>query len=516
MRPAGPAGGFRSWIVAAVVFGLVVAAVPPVVWAGLPPGGTFTDDNGHVAEGAIEAIAAEGITKGCNPPANDRFCPDGTVTRGQMAAFLVRALHLPPTSVDYFTDDSTSVFEDAINALAEAGITKGCNPPANTKFCPDGFVSREQMAGFLVRAFDYTEGAGADLFVDDDTSIFESAIDRIGTAGVTKGCNPPVNDKFCPKELVKRSQMASFLTRALGLTPIFPPPPEAGDLTVVFVAVRQGDAAVYQGACGEIGVIDTNRFRSAEVLAVLDELGSRKLEWMAVSHYDADHLGGVLDVVDAPGVSVGVFYDRGGVAGEKATQTYANYYAHVTNTGTRHPLDIGDGFSLCSGTEKVTFSVVSAGTDGTAAGGVSVSEENDKGLCIHVEYGDFDLATCGDINGTNEGSRTNIESAVAATIGDVEVAKVNHHGSSFSSNLNYVAALSAEAAVISVGKNSFGHPNTTVISRWDTYGTVFQTQSAADNTLIDGDITVTTDGATSFTVIGEQSGTTVTSLLDET
>ena len=40
----------------------------------------------------IERIAQAGITLGCNPPTNDRFCPDDTVTRGQMAAFLSRML----------------------------------------------------------------------------------------------------------------------------------------------------------------------------------------------------------------------------------------------------------------------------------------------------------------------------------------------------------------------------------------------------------------------------------------
>jgi hypothetical protein len=58
----------------------------------------FTDDDGHVFEDAIERIAAAGITFGCNPPANDQFCPDQPVSRGQMAAFLTRVLDLevPP------------------------------------------------------------------------------------------------------------------------------------------------------------------------------------------------------------------------------------------------------------------------------------------------------------------------------------------------------------------------------------------------------------------------------------
>jgi hypothetical protein len=72
------------------------------------------------------------------------------------------------------------------------------------------------MAAFLVRALGYTDPGAGDLFTDDDLSIFEGDIDRMATAGVTKGCNPPTNDKFCPKGYVTRGQMAAFLHRALG------------------------------------------------------------------------------------------------------------------------------------------------------------------------------------------------------------------------------------------------------------------------------------------------------------
>ncbi|MFO7292941.1 MAG: S-layer homology domain-containing protein, partial [Acidimicrobiia bacterium] len=55
-------------------------------------GTDFVDDDGSIFEGDIERLAAAGITRGCNPPDNDRFCPDDPITRGQMAAFLFRAL----------------------------------------------------------------------------------------------------------------------------------------------------------------------------------------------------------------------------------------------------------------------------------------------------------------------------------------------------------------------------------------------------------------------------------------
>jgi hypothetical protein len=70
-----------------------------------------------------------------------------------MAAFLARALGLAAYSgSDRFDDDNGSVFQGAIERLAQAGVTVGCNPPDNTNFCPDDFVTRGQMAAFLVRA----------------------------------------------------------------------------------------------------------------------------------------------------------------------------------------------------------------------------------------------------------------------------------------------------------------------------------------------------------------------------
>ncbi len=74
---------------------LILLFVGLAVAFDLPPGGTFIDDDGNLHEGFIEGIAAEGITRGCNPPGNDRYCPTSSVTRGAMAAFLARAVNLP-------------------------------------------------------------------------------------------------------------------------------------------------------------------------------------------------------------------------------------------------------------------------------------------------------------------------------------------------------------------------------------------------------------------------------------
>lgn len=197
--------------------GQVVGFGPPVI-----PRGSFIDDDGNIHEGNIEAIAAPGITRGCNPPANTEYCPGDDITRGQMSAFLRRTFNLAAVSDDFFTDDDDSVFHDDINAIAAAGITLGCNPPDNDEFCPEDPVSRGEMASFLARALALTEGMGDDLFTDDDDSVHEEDIDALGTSGITLGCNPPENDQYCPDDPVRRDEMGSFFARLLDFRALTP------------------------------------------------------------------------------------------------------------------------------------------------------------------------------------------------------------------------------------------------------------------------------------------------------
>jgi len=180
------------------------------------PGSRFSDDDGSVHQAGIEVIAAAGITVGCNPPDNDEFCPTDQLTRGQGAAFFNRALNLLPSADDFFTDDESSVFQVSINSIAEVDITQGCNPPQNDEFCPADGVTRAEWATFMVRALGLTAGGGDDLFTDDNLSVHENNIDRLATAGITLGCNPPENDLFCPNDTVTRQQAASFFVRAMG------------------------------------------------------------------------------------------------------------------------------------------------------------------------------------------------------------------------------------------------------------------------------------------------------------
>ena len=110
----------------------------------------FADDNSSSHEGSINALREAGITFGCSSD-GDSFCPDDLVTRAQMASFLARALELDPSEAG-FSDDDGSVHELNIGAIAAAGITVGCDADRPDLFCPDAEVTRRQMAAFLYRS----------------------------------------------------------------------------------------------------------------------------------------------------------------------------------------------------------------------------------------------------------------------------------------------------------------------------------------------------------------------------
>jgi hypothetical protein len=189
---------------------LLVVMVPlPAAAAGIS--GAFTDDDGSVHESDINGIAAVGITQGCG---GTNFCPRGGVTRAEMASFLVRAMELTPENSGPFTDLGGNIHAANINALATAGITTGCTA---TTYCPDQVVSREQMATFLTRALELSPTQHN--FADVGTGTHARDIGAIAQAGITTGCGPGL---YCPFDWVTREQMASFLQRAFEIAKVYP------------------------------------------------------------------------------------------------------------------------------------------------------------------------------------------------------------------------------------------------------------------------------------------------------
>jgi hypothetical protein len=171
----------------------------------------------------IQQLYAAGITGGCatNPL---RYCPEDTVTRAQMAVFLLRGIHTssyapPPLgSGTGFGDVPAGYWAAAwIKQLAAEGITTGCG---GGNYCPEQPVTRAQMAVFLLRSkygASYTPpavGAGTG-FGDVPPGYWAAAfIKQLVTQGITAGCG---GGNYCPEQPVTRAQMAVFLVRVFNL-----------------------------------------------------------------------------------------------------------------------------------------------------------------------------------------------------------------------------------------------------------------------------------------------------------
>jgi S-layer homology domain len=189
-----------------------------------PPAPTFSDVAfSYWAHDWIERLYSANITGGCgtNPLA---YCPEGTVTRAQMAIFLLRGIHNatynPPAvgGSTGFTDVDPTYWAGAwIKQLAAEGITGGCG---SGSYCPEGAVTRAQMAVFLLRSkygSSYSPPAvgGSTGFTDVAPTYWAGAwIKQLVAEGVTSGCG---TGTYCPESPVTRAQMAVFLVKTFNL-----------------------------------------------------------------------------------------------------------------------------------------------------------------------------------------------------------------------------------------------------------------------------------------------------------
>jgi hypothetical protein len=165
----------------------------------------------------VETLVHNGVTGGC---AAGVYCPDSSVTRAQMAVFVLKGKHgssfLPPACTGMFDDVTCpSPFADWIEELSLEGITGGCG---NGNYCPANPVTRQQMAVFLLKSehgSSYTPPACTGVFFDVPCpSPFADWIEELAGEAITGGCG---GGDFCPTNPVTRGQMAVFLTATYGL-----------------------------------------------------------------------------------------------------------------------------------------------------------------------------------------------------------------------------------------------------------------------------------------------------------
>ncbi len=185
-------------------------------------GAVFLDvPSDHPFYTEIGKLSAWAVTLGCG---GGNYCPEQSVNREQMAAFIMRARgeYSPPTPPTQRFNDvpPANPFYHFIDRLAVLQITQGCsaNPPL---YCPSNLVLREQMAGFLIRGLHepgYVPPPPAQQRFQDvgPSNPFYAHIEELAVRGITLGCsaNPPL---YCPGQSVTRAQMAAFLVRAFGL-----------------------------------------------------------------------------------------------------------------------------------------------------------------------------------------------------------------------------------------------------------------------------------------------------------
>ncbi len=175
------------------------------------------------ASSYIERLYNASITGGCSTvPLN--YCPDSTVTRAQMAIFLLKGIHgssYAPPAVNGntgFGDVAADYWAAAwIKQLAAEGITSGCG---GGSYCPDSTVTRAQMAIFLLKAMNGSSYAppavgGSTGFTDVAADYWAAAfIKQLVAEGITAGCG---NGGYCPDSDVTRAQMAVFLVNTFNL-----------------------------------------------------------------------------------------------------------------------------------------------------------------------------------------------------------------------------------------------------------------------------------------------------------
>ena len=173
----------------------------------------------NIFHDVIHTLAANGVTAGCG---NGNFCPNDSVNRAQMAVFLLKSEHgaayVPPAATGaVFGDVPANAFAAAwIERLAAEGIASGCG---GGNFCPIASVTRAQMAVFLLKALlgsTYAPPpATGTRFTDVPANGFAASwIEDLADRGITSGCG---NGKYCPSSPNTRGQMAAFLVTTFSL-----------------------------------------------------------------------------------------------------------------------------------------------------------------------------------------------------------------------------------------------------------------------------------------------------------
>jgi competence protein ComEC len=248
-----------------------------------------------------------------------------------------------------------------------------------------------------------------------------------------------------------------------------------GSLTLHFLDVGQGDAAALRTPAGHWVLVDAGPAGEGAdagrrvVAPFLQRHGVRSLALAVVSHAHADHLGGLPSVMAR--IRTGLVVEP---AATVSDPRYTGFLERLLADGVPwHPAREGDQFVL----DGVRFMVLHPAPGWTHWG----EDVNEDSAVLLVEYGQFQAVFAGDAGFP-------AESAMAGRLRPVDLLKVGHHGSRGSTGDAWLAALEPPVAVISLGRNDYGHPAPATLERLRAHGV------AVHRTDREGTVTVVTDG----------------------
>jgi beta-lactamase superfamily II metal-dependent hydrolase len=232
-----------------------------------------------------------------------------------------------------------------------------------------------------------------------------------------------------------------------------------GKLQLHFIDVGQGDAAVLISPKGEVVMFDdgVNKFCDMPV-AYIEQLGITKIDYHIASHYHDDHIGCTKEILDKFPLQK-IAYDRGN---SYPSQIFKRYEQSVG--AHRKTAVVGDKIILDAATATpVTIEIVALN-----GAGVDTTNENDLSVDAVIHFGKFDAEMGGDLSGYKTGNYEDIESVVAGKMNQVEVYKVHHHCSRYSTNDKWLSTIKPKVGIISasgtIGKN-YNHPTDECLER---------------------------------------------------
>ncbi|MFS0688979.1 MBL fold metallo-hydrolase [Sporosarcina sp. 179-K 8C2 HS] len=241
------------------------------------------------------------------------------------------------------------------------------------------------------------------------------------------------------------------------------------ELKVHFIDVGQGDAILIESPVGKTMLVDGGSKSSGKhVVDFLKAKGIKKLDYVVATHPDADHIGGLIEVLNS--FNVTNFIDSGYV---HTSQTYYELLTLIDKKNIK--FTIAEELDKIALDPKMVIRVLYADEN--------AKDSNDASIVLKATYNKVSFLLMGDADTAIE-DYIRDKYDVSAT-----VLKNGHHGSNTSSSAAFISNVKPSVAILSYGKNnSYGHPNAAIEARLKNVGAKIY------KTAVDCDITVTTDG----------------------